>query len=52
MSHLCFTFKQGIYSIECKKNAVDPVNTPWVYTRIKDKFDGSIFGGGLIYGEA
>ena len=52
MSHLCFIFKQDICSTECKKYTVNPVNTPWVYTGIKDKFDGSIFGGGLIYGGA
>ena len=32
MSHICFTF-------ECKKYTVNPVNTPWTYTRTKDKFN-------------
>ena len=49
MTHLCFTLKQDICSTECKKYTVNPVNTPWAYTGIKDKFDGSIIGGGLTY---
>ena len=51
MSHLCFTFKQDIYSTECKKYTVNPVNKPWAYIRTKDKSDGSIFRGGLIIRE-
>ena len=50
MSHLYFTFKQDICSIECKKYTVNPANTSWTYTRTNGKFDGSLFEGELMYG--